>query len=41
MDHAKDNMAFSVDVNCQPNDATEPASIANQKDSIHLIIRIA
>ena len=31
MAHAKDNMAFSVDVNCQPNDATEPASIANQK----------
>ena len=31
MAHAKDNMAFSVNVNCQPNDATEPASIANQK----------
>ena len=31
MDHAKDNMALTVNVNCQPNDAAEPASIANQK----------
>ena len=31
MEHAKDNMALTVNVNCQPNDAAEPASIANQK----------
>ena len=31
MDHAKDNMALTVNVNCRPNDAAEPASIANQK----------
>ena len=31
MDHAKDNMELTVNVNCQPNDAAEPASIANQK----------
>ena len=24
MDHAKDNMALTVNVNCQPNDAAEP-----------------